>query len=153
MRWRHLRTWRGLEGKMTPGQGMPKAEDEERGNGSQWHVWSLFFILAKSLHVDPWGKESLCSIYFYFFYWDFRIWSAPAPCQHFLMVYIIPIPPRCPVREGHNLPILQVRKLEITEIDFRNITWLDCDDRTQDEKPALSGPSSFCYITLPALLS
>lgn len=63
--------------------------------------------------------------------------------------FLIPLPPKCPVREGCNVPML--RKLELREVNLHNISWLMCDCRTPSEKPVLSGPCSFHYIILPAL--
>lgn len=62
---------------------------------------------------------------------------------------MIPIPHKCPVREGCNVPML--RKLELGEVNLHNISRLMCDCRTPSEKPVLSGPWSFHYIILPAL--
>lgn len=63
--------------------------------------------------------------------------------------FMIPIPPKCPVREGCNVPML--RKPELREGSLDNISWLMCDCRTPSSKPVLSGPCSFHYIILPAL--
>lgn len=149
-RWGHLdpafTQMENFRGQDDPGQWTPRAEAEEKENASL-----SFFFFIKRFNADPGGKDSLCSIFFYFFYWVFRIWSAAAPSQTFPCGDVSPVPHNCPLRKRYNIRILEMRKVEIREVDLHNITWLTCGCRTQNETPVLSSPCFFHYIILPAL--
>lgn len=111
---RHSLRWRVSEGKMT------QVNDAE-GQGGR--IGKRISFSHQKPYCGSWGTYSLCSIFFYSFYWVFRIWSAAAPCQTFPVVSIIPISHNCPVRAGCQVPILKMRKL-IREVDLHNITCL-----------------------------
>lgn len=74
-------------------------------------------------YCGSWGENSLCSIFFYSFYWVFGIWSAAAPCQTLSVVCTIPICHNCPVRIGCHVPILKMRK-RTREVSLHSITCL-----------------------------
>lgn len=140
----------GFKGQDDPGQWMPRAEAEGKGSGPQRYVWSLFsfsFLFLKS-KAFMWigGKDASFS---FTSFQSFQDLMSTCSKPDIYLRFMTPLPPKCPVREGCNVPML--RKREHREVNLHNISWLMCDCRTPSEEPVLSGPCSFHYIILPAL--
>ena len=146
-RWGHVdpgfTQMENFRGQDDPGQWTPRAEAEEKENASFFSSEDLMWVLEGKIAYAPFSFISSTE----FSGFDQQLLQA----RHFPVVYVIPIPHNCPVREGYNIPILEMRKMEIREVDLHNITWFMCGWRTQNETPVLSGPCFLHYIILPAL--